>query len=404
MPHFQGCLASKNDGRDKLVLKGGLMQFDKTQRDFPSKAHRIPWYLGTGLLPFSEVIPESLSREESRDLAIGEKSLHSFLGSLYSDMYQRPQTYFMEEIPDLYFNDGEWFKRRPDMTKVRNKNTHVMKALEILFEIAHQAVLDGDVLIVGGETYERIINERRPKSVAQKRISGFWSALRELGLEISKDADACTIRSEKYPKITTATKAMARHGGADDKLRFFAFYRCDFAAVNPSYLPDISRILSILPADSRVGADKILEFMTQSGYGIDVIVGGYPSSNWNILFSGNKRRKASQFFWMGFSIEYYNMFYAELHCMNPKFLIPIVYGKGEEYGDWFNETWTQNCTGCGYCRDRFKPPGPYIFEHRGKKRGLCHQQWISKRNPSEEQINSLLKMVELHTEAGTVKI
>jgi hypothetical protein len=378
------------------------MRFDKTQREFPSKAHRIPWYLGSGLLPFSEVIPEDLSREESQSLAFGEKSLHEFFNKLYSGMYQRPQTYFMEEIPDLYFNDGEWFKRRPDMTKVRNKNAHVMKALEILFEIAHQAALDDGVLTVGAETHKRILDERRPKSVAQKRISGFWGAMREHGLEISEDQGSITIQSKASPKMTSALKAMARYGGADDKLRFFAFYRCDFAAVNPSYFPDISRILSILPADSRIGADKILEFMTQSGYEINVIMGGYPSSNWNILFSGNKRRKTSQFFWMGFSIEYYNMFYIELHCMNPKFLIPIVYGKGEEYGDWFNETWTHNCNGCGYCKDRFKPPGPYVFEHRGKKRGLCHQQWIRKRNPSAEQINSLLKMVELHTEAGMV--
>ena len=209
------------------------MRFDKTQRDFPTKAHRIPWHLGTGLLPFSDVIPESLSREESKSLASGEKSLHEFFSTLYSDMYRHPQTYSMEEIPDLYFNDGEWFKRRLDMTKVRNKNAHVMKALEILSEIGHQAALDSDTLILSADAYEAIIDKRRPKSVAKKRLDGFFGALRELGLEISEEHDSITIQSKAYPKIAIAASTVEALNQSNHDVHFHDLYDEMFDPILP---------------------------------------------------------------------------------------------------------------------------------------------------------------------------
>lgn len=374
--------------------------FDRERRKFPSNAHRIAWYLGASILPFREVIPKGLSLDDSKDLPLGEKSLHEFFYALYTDMYQNPGDYLMKETPDLFFNDGEWYKARPDMTRARGTNAHVMKSLEVLYEIGRRAVRDGDRLVLSTSEYDRILAEIRPTSISKPKVRGLLTALHKFGLGISGNSQV-VIQATRYPKMLVAIKALCQHGGQDDRqVRFFAFHRCDFRAVEESYTPDLSQVFSILPKGARELVDRIIAYMTGSGYRMELQMGGYPSAVWNVKFSGNKRYKTSDFFWFGFSIEYLNRFYVELHCMNPQYLIPIVYRKGPEYTEWFDRTWNHDCTHCGYCKSRFRNPGPYVFEHSGKKRELCHQCWLGARNPTQEQVDSLLKMVALHTEAG----
>ncbi len=383
------------------VLPGMDDIFIKQQKEFPSNAHRVAWYLGASLLPFTAVVPDGLSQAESQDFIQGEKSLHDFFCTLYTDMYLNPDTYLMTESPDLYFNNGQWFKDRPDMTKAKGKNAHIMKALEVLFEIVHRATLENGELIVSAAEYDNIFSEIRPTSISKPKVKGFLTALRQLGLEITVETQGISIRSKQYPKMFIAMKAICQYDEAEDRqLRFFAFYRCDFEAVKKTYVPDMSQVLSILPQATREQAEWIIAYMRASGYKMELQMGGYPSALWIVNFRGNKKYKASNFFWFGFSIEYLNMFFVELHCMNPQYLIPLVYRKGDEYADWFDKTWYRECDDCGYCQDKFKIPGPYAFEHNGRKRGLCHQCWLGARNLTQGEMESLLRMVALHTEAG----
>ncbi len=376
--------------------------FDRRQRHFPSGAHRVAWYLRASLLPFSECLPAGLPKGKARKLAQGQRSLHEFLSALYTDMYQNPGDYRMTESPDLHFNDGEWYKARPDMTKAARKNAHVTKSLEVLFEIGRIGTLDGDKLVMSPSDLEDILAAVHPKSISRPKIKGFLNALGKFGLEILDD-DEVTVRSSLYPDLLIAMKALCEHGGGEDhQTRFFAFHRCDFTAVEQTYEPDISQVLWVLPDDQRQHAEDIIAYMTGAGYKMQLQLAGYPSTMWTVAFSGNKRYKAGPLLSLGFSILFLNMFHVSLHCINPRHLIPIVYGKGSEYIDWFDRNWNQECTGCGFCKDKFKNPGPYLFENKGKKRGLCHQNWIGYRNPGSKQALNMLKMVALHTEAGMI--
>jgi hypothetical protein len=375
--------------------------FDKRQTVFPSNAHRVAWYLGASLLPFVKVIPDGLSDSESADLADGEKQLYAFFKQLYASLYQNPGNFHMEETPDLFFNDGEWYKDRPDMTRAKGKNAHVVKALEVLFEIGHRAVIENGHWVISAVDYANIFDEIRPNSISRPKVKGFLADLQKFGLIIVSEKDTIHIQSTQFPKLLFAMKAMCQYRNADERaLRFFAFYRCDYQAVQGSYRPDLSLVLDILTQDALEKAERIISFMQESGYTIELQMGGYPSAAWVVKFNGSKIFKASSFFFFGFSIEYLNMFYLELHCMNPQYLIPLVYQKGDEYTGWFDRTWTRDCDDCGFCKDKFKNPGPYAFEYHGKTRGLCHQCWMKARNPSKEQVDTFLKMVALHTDAG----
>jgi hypothetical protein len=385
------------------AMPGMESLFDRQQREFPSHAHRVAWFLGASLLPFAPVIPPGLSQAEAQDLALGEQSLHAFLSALYADMYRHPGAYLMTEAPDLVFNDGEWYKDRPDMTRVRGRNAHVLKSLEVLFELGCRAALDGDTLVLDAGEYDRVFAEIRPASISKTKVRGFLAALEQFGLEISAGPGKNVMRSTQYPKLLLALKALCRVAGAEDlPFRFFAFHRCDFKAVEQSYAPDVTQVLSVLPQDTRAQAEGTIAAMLAAGYKMELQMGGYPNAIWMVKFSGSKKYKASNFFWFGFSIEYLNRFYVELHCINPQHLIPVVYRKGDEWAAWFDRTWNHDCNGCGSCQDKFKVPGPYLLEVNGKKRGLCHQCWLGARNPTGEQMENLLKMVSLHTEAGMV--
>jgi hypothetical protein len=147
--------------------------FDKWQKHFPSNAHRIIWYLGVSLLPFSEVIPAGLPEEKAKELALGEKSLHAFFSALYADMYRNPSDYKMMESPDLHFKDGEWYKARPDMLKAKGKNAHVMKGLGILFDIGRIAAQRGDVLVLSGSSFSELFTKIVPKSISRAKMKGF---------------------------------------------------------------------------------------------------------------------------------------------------------------------------------------------------------------------------------------
>ena len=375
--------------------------FDISQTEFPSNPHRIAWYLGVCILPFSAVIPDDPDNVAAEALSVGEKSLHSFLGAVYADMYEHPKTYRMTEIEDLTFNDGEWYKQRPDMTKAMKRNAHMLKLIDVLYEIGNRSALRGETLVLKRAVYEEIFTSIIPKSVSRPKLKACIEALGTHGFEIS-GSDTLDIRSTRYPKMLVALKAMCRHRDDDNRKRVFALQRCDFAAVNEPYEPDIRQILSTLPEGSREHAVRITDHMSGAGYKVEFTMGGYPSSIWTVAFSGSKSKKASSFFSLGFSIEYRNMFYASLHCMNPQHLIPIVKSRDARSVEWFSSMWRQECNGCGYCRGKFKHPGPYILEVNGKKRGLCHQNWITKRNPDNDTVHDLLEMVDLHTAAGLI--
>jgi hypothetical protein len=283
---------------------------------------------------------------------------------------------------------------------VKAKNAHVMKALEVLFEIGCRAALEGDQLALPAAEYDQVLAEMRPASISRSKVKGFLAALRQAGLEMTAEDGRVTLRSAQHPQMLRAVKALCQHGGRDARLvRFFAFYRCDYKAVEPAYTPDIAQVLSILPPETRQTADRIIAKMLEAGYKMALQMGGYPSDMWVVKFSGNKKIKADSFFWIGYSINFYNSFHVELHCANPKHLIPVVYAKGEDTIEWFSQTWTRDCDTCGYCKAHGLNPGPR-FVVKGKERGLCQQLWLGARNPSKEQVDSLLKMVTLHTEAG----
>jgi hypothetical protein len=131
-------------------------------------------------------------------------------------------------------------------------------------------------------------------------------------------------------------------------------------------------------------------------------MGGYPSARWMVTFSGKRRLKPGPFLRIAFSLEFRNRLLVDVHCINPEHLLPIVHDRGTAYATWFSQNWRRDCDDCGYCKKRFKTPGPYILQLDGRKRGICHQNWLGYRNPTEAQVESLLKMVELHTAAGMV--
>lgn len=113
---------------------------------------------------------QGLSEGEASNLATGEQALHDFFTALYSDMVRHPGTYLMVETPDLCFNDGEWYKHQPDMTKAKGKNAHVMKGLEVLFQMVRRASLERGELVLSAAGYEQILAAVRPTSISKPKI------------------------------------------------------------------------------------------------------------------------------------------------------------------------------------------------------------------------------------------
>ena len=379
--------------------------FDRSQNAFPSNAHRLVWYLGVSQLPFVGIPPEPGDSEIARQLIEGEESLHKFLSSVYRDAYEHPAEYRLAETEDLTFRDGEWYKHRPDMAQAMRKNAHLMKSFEVLFDVIHYAEFQHDILLVSSKTFDEAFDRITPKAVSRPKIKAVINAFARHGLKVEEIEDRAVIeiRSNRHPHLLTALKAMCGHRSGDVRERVFALQRCDFAAIHESYRPEIRSVFSVLPDETRRQAEEIVEHMQRSGYRTQFSMGGYPSAMWSITFDGKKGKKAGSFLTIGFSIEYEHMFHASLHCMNPQHLIPIVHAHGAQYARWFSNMWKRECNGCGYCK-KFKNPGPYLFEVEGKRRRLCHQNWITKRNPTDSELTDLLGMVDLHTESGLVAV
>jgi hypothetical protein len=164
----------------------------------------------------------------------------------------------------------------------------------------------------------------------------------------------------------------------------------------------LADVFLVLSEENSAAARRVINHMVRQGYAPEFQMGGYPSAMWRVSFAGNRKLKSGDFFWMGFSIEYLNRFFVTLHCINPLHLLPVVHEQGNNALEWFSDNWHQVCNGCGYCKSKFKEPGPYVIEVRGHKRRLCHQNWITERNPKPKQIGNILGMVDVHTLAGMV--
>jgi hypothetical protein len=375
--------------------------FDVAQTSFASGAHRLAWYLGASLAPFVEVIPDGWPAARRDALLAGERALHAFFADLYADLYQQPAAYGLAETPDLVYEDHEWAKERPEVNRAKARNAHAIKALEALFDLVGLAQWDGDRLTVSRAAAEALLADLRPKSISRPRLKALWQALGRQGLTISW-GEALVISSQP-PELLLALQALcAQVTAASRALRLFAFLRCDLRALQPDYAPGLPLVLSVLPPDTRPQAEALIGHLAAAGYRQEFAPNSYPAASWALLFSGNERLKAGPLARLGFSYEYRRRFFAELHCANPRYLAPLAVARGPEYAAWFSSQWHQECTGCGYCQ-RFSEPGPLVVELAGRKRALCHANWLRMRDPDAAQTANFLRMVELHTEAGLAR-
>ncbi|MHB9031701.1 MAG: hypothetical protein ACYC6L_01510 [Anaerolineae bacterium] len=372
--------------------------FARDRRDFADSAQRIAWYFGASLLPFEPYSPPG-----SADTQVGgQQALHGLLTALYRDLYANPTIYGLTALPDLTYNDGEWFKRSPEVGKTRDRNAHIFKVFEVLVDIANAAEPDGDGLALSSGAFSAILAAIMPASISRPKMRQFLTALRWVGLEVSPDASPVRLCAPGQPQLLTVLKAMSTFSSQPDRAqRAFALQRADFTALNPQFTPDVRRLLTVLPPEQAGLAEHILDELKRQGYSYELHLNWYFNSNWAVMFPAPGRLKTASFFWLGFSISYRNPFYIELHNANPYYLLPVVKRKGNDYARWFAETWNHDCNHCNSCKGFKKLAGPFIVEYDGRQRELCGQTWMSARNPTPAMAEEYLKLIALHTEAGS---
>lgn len=267
------------------------MKFDINQKAFPSATHKSIWHVAVFMAPFYEVIPPKLSEKNSLDLCEGEKSLYNFMVELYSNMYDRPEEFY---IPvgeyDSYINSKD--KRNfTDKDKKRESNlrNNFQKAIQyyqkLLYEIGTKARLDSSSynLLADKSVLNNVIinhNLRIVRKDQDKRIS----ALSNLGINIDYSRDNIIISSDKYPKMLMALSALCK---SDNKKYVLTnFLRCDFRGLINSYRPGLDDAVAILPDDLKKNVLGMDDFMKEikSTVSVEPLKNTTLFSEWKVFY------------------------------------------------------------------------------------------------------------------------
>ena len=114
------------------------MSLTKNQKDFPSTAQKSIWHAYQFMSPFNEVVPMEFENDKKRYLVKGEKDFYNFITTLYLDIYNNPNKYYIPTIEyDKYMmgrkKDELPHKNDSKECSLRNKFQHSIKFYQDFF-------------------------------------------------------------------------------------------------------------------------------------------------------------------------------------------------------------------------------------------------------------------------------
>lgn len=277
------------------------MNFDLTQKNFPSFTHKSIWHAALFLAPFQEVVPPNLSGEAAENLRQGERNLYQFMNDLYTAMCENPAEFYLPVGEYDRFMNGRPRKELnsyhggdPKESRLRNQFQQAIQFYQkLLFEIgvhgmqvAGTEILQLDPAVFGAFITEH--NLRILRGEVEKRAT----ALLRLGLEIKWSKEQVTVACQGFPSLLTALTALCH--SPERKFALTNFLRCDFRSLL-SYQPGLSDAISILPAPQKKKALIMEGFMEgmKSTRGLNYKISVQPLRNitldspWKLAYTRN---------------------------------------------------------------------------------------------------------------------
>jgi hypothetical protein len=334
-----------------------------------------------GVRAFEPVVSH-LPDGEQAAVACSQQNLHGFLSSLYALMYADPSRFGMPTSPDdCLSSDAQGTDRKKEVArKLTKPRTVLANTMDMLWQLGCRGRLQGDALLIGEADYREILGSQA------KPRKALLAGIGEAGLEAHETADGLVLGSRRYPGMLPALHQLAECCAAreDQALAAVNFSRGDFGALLPGYNPNALNLLTYLPAEARVPAERLHAFMLTQGYRAT----GYISKRfaWRVEYQGPHKIKGTPLVQFDYDERHQNVLQVQLKCASTNRLLPYFAEQAPDVQDDFVHR-IYRCRGaaCGWCKTR-KGLGPSALEYAGERVVLC---WYSRPEVADLSDNAL---------------
>lgn len=245
------------------------MQFTRDIVEHPDELRKSIFRAALSLTPL-DVSLQDCSKFDPEMLK-SCKSYHSFIVSMLQDMYDNPQRYgfrpnALEEFLDgrkiNYYKQKAPSKLEPLLVETRDG---VYSYYRFLYEIAANAVVSNDRLILSNDAYQNILLQfggstaGKGKKKSKDLIIPYpvrIDALKHNGFILTENADAVEVSSGHFPDMLLAMHELAVSAA---KIKVFGqqgFNNCEFRQIYQVYYPDFDDIIQPLTDYEREVARK----------------------------------------------------------------------------------------------------------------------------------------------------
>ena len=332
---------------------------------FASISQRVASTYRRMLTDFCPVIPEGLLPEQQEAALASQRDLHAFFTDLYASMYADPALFGLPLAEDTYAisDHGKEGINKTDVKRILDRpRKQIDEGLGLLRALAVNGRVDGDVLVAAPD-------DPALAYLKKKQGRAWVSGLAAAGLDLVDTAGAYILRSERFPRMMLALKALAQASTRckDANLGQVFFARCDFQALKDHFKPDPVDLFRILRPEDTAWAVEQHAFFTTRGYQPQVTLNCL--WQWQIKYQGKRSIKGTPLFEIDFDERLLHQMRAQIKCAAAFRIAPLV----EKHSPALQEDFTRRtfkCLNCHWCDTR-PHLGPVEITLGGETRKVC---------------------------------
>ncbi len=314
------------------------------------------------------ILPAGADAQERRSMEAAQRDLHAFFKTMYVRLFEAPADFGLPLDPDRFLEGDEQntTQLKAELNKKFQKpRDWIAFGLDFLMLVGNEGRPDGDGLALDRQVAADFLKAAKKK---KSFIDGLQATC---GLRISEDEGRVSLRSELFPAMMPALKALAEacRQNPDANLGKLNFARCDFGCLVDHNHPDALDLYQIFARPDYERVKRLHDSLTELGY--KPIFHIYAHMGWEVQYQGKRKIKASPLVRIQYSERCRNPLQVDIKCASADRLIPLIYHQSERLRqDFLSRTNLCREDECRWCRNK-KNLGPSLYDFDGEKRAVC---------------------------------
>jgi hypothetical protein len=352
----------------------------KNYGEHESTAQSSLWHCLRMLSPFRAIHAE-FGGFDPQIIMEGEKEFHTFIKTLYRNMYDHPDAYFIDTVSyDAYIKTVDLEKLRADEHKNDAKEMKLrqtfQQAIQFYPEYFYRLGLAADE--IRGDDYALVLSKEKYDEVLaaidyahiRKENGKRLAVLAGLGIHVQESGGTCFILSHHYPTMFLGLWALC--AAPDSPYKYTNYLRVDYKGFYGA-MPGIEDIKMTLDEEHREILTLLLSRITSTKTRVKMHPLGSITSNhkWKVEYSQGGKRVFE--FYAGPAFLVLHIFFKDTASLTD--VVRILEREDPALFDWLRDTLIEKLCNC--------PRNRAVMFGNQKKRICGSTNKVEITNPSE---------------------